>query len=770
MNQRLVFSTSSQLFRVSPIFFGLLLWMTHVRVSAVDFLNDDSALNSPVKLEAQQINGQPDTTITLEAQQINGRPDRTITLEKDAKVDKGNSHIEADDIHYDIVDDKIKALGHVFIDRGGDKFTGNQLQLKMDTGIGYMDSPVYRLLRKNAQGRADRVEFDSQDSATVLGGDFTTCEGPNPDWYLKSSKLSLDNDSGKGVARNAILVFKGVPIAGTPYISFPLAEERVSGFLAPSIITSSTGGLEVITPYYLDIAPNRDLTLYPHYISRRGLMLGGEARYMDREYAGRTKAEYLNSDAVTGENRYIISSQHRQNFGSGLTFNSNLNAASDNDYPNDFPFSLGFSNPGNSRRLMLRDAVLNYSDIDQRAMFRVTDFQVLQDVNAPIAIPYARLPQLTYQKFNYFDNGLSLELNSDFTRFSHSTGFQGVTQVVKNADRMVLNPRMTYRWQRPGAFIKPSLSLHMTNYNLDQIPYASMTAPARAIPTASLDSGLIFERDASFFGRDATQTLEPRVFVNYTPYVRQDLNLYPNFDSAEADFNYAQVFRENRFVGHDRVGDASTVTTALMSRYLEIEGQERLRVALAQRFSFADPRVILGKLEDQISSATTDTKSDILLLSSGRVTRELRLDANFQYSQSNQIFNRINFGSFWQPEPMKVLNVQYRRDVRSTDPAANFEIFDISGQWPLSASWYAVGRLNYLIKEQDIGQSLIGAEYRADCWIFRFVGQRTPTAQGVVNTRIFLQLEFNGLSSLGSNPLTALRANVPGYQKLTQPD
>ncbi len=754
MNQRLVFSSSSQSFRVSPIFFGLLLWLTHASARSADFLNDESDPNSPVQIEAQQ---------------INGRPDREITLEKDAKVDKGNSHIEADDIHYDIVDDKVNAVGHVFINRAGDKFTGDQLQLKMDTGIGYMNSPVYRLLRKNAQGRAERVEFDSQDSATVLGGDFTTCEGPNPDWYLKSSKLSLDNDSGTGVARNAILVFKGVPIAGTPYISFPLVEERVSGFLAPTITTSTTGGLEVTTPYYVDIAPNRDLTLYPHYISRRGLMLGGEARYLDRDYAGQTKAEYLNGDAVTNENRYIVSSQHRQNFGSGLTFNSNLNAASDDGYPNDFPFSLGFSNPGTSRRLLLRDAMLNYADADQRAMFRVTDFQVLQDVNAPIAIPYARLPQLTYQKFNYYDNGLSLELNSDYTRFSHATGFQGATQVVKNADRMVLNPRMTYRWQRPGAFVKPSLSVHMTSYNLDQVPDPSMTAPTRAIPTASLDSGLIFERDASFFGRDATQTLEPRVFINYTPYVKQDLSLYPNFDSAEADFNYAQIFRENRFVGHDRVGDASTVTTALMSRYLEIEGQERLRVAVAQRFSFSDPRVILGDPASQ-TSTIADTKSDILLLSSGRVTRELRLDANFQYSQSNQIFNRVNFGTFWQPEPMKVLNVQYRRDIRSTDPAANFEIFDVSGQWPLSARWYGVARLNYLIKEQDIGQSLIGAEYRADCWIFRFVGQRTPTAQGVVNTTVFLQLEFNGLSSLGSNPLTALRANVPGYQKLTQPD
>lgn len=698
---------------------------------------------------------QQDGPLSLEAEKISGRPDRELQLEADVKIQRGPTQIEADRVDYDIVDDKVDAKGNVIIDRAGDHFTGNALKLKMDTGVGYMDSPVYRLLRKNAQGSAERIDFESQDSVTVVRGVYTTCEGPDPDWYLKSSKLSLDNDRESGVARGAVLVFKGVPIAGTPYISFPLSEERASGFLSPTIATSTSGGLEVTTPYYLNIAPNRDLTLYPQLISRRGLMLGAEARYLDRDYSGSTRTEFLNSDTVTGESRYALSTIHRQKLSPGLDFLADLNMASDDDYAKDFPLTRTTA----ARRLLTRNLQLTYSGPEWNGLARLTEYQVLQDINAPILAPYGRLPQLNLNQFGYNDSGINWNINSEFTRFTHPTREQG--------DRLIFNPRVTYALNKQGYFVRPSLSLHGTVYNLDQVTNAAMTAPSRVLPTASIDTGLIFERDATFFGRPALNTLEPRLFYTYTPYISQDANIYPTFDSSEGDFNFAQIFRENRFVGGDRIADSNTVTAALTSRFLEVNGEERLRMAVAQRFSFEDQRVVLST-----ASGTTDTRSDILFLTSGRVSRELRLDGNLQYSQTNREINRMNLGTFWQPEPMKLLNVQYRRDIRNLNNGTdtNFELFDISGQWPLSSRWYGVGRLNYLIKDSKLGQSLFGVEYKADCWIFRFVGQRIPTAAGETNTTFYLQLEFNGLSTIGSNPMRALRANVPGYQKLTQPD
>ena len=705
----------------------------------------------------------------VQADQITGRPDRDINMDQGVEIIRGKTLIQADHMHYDMVEDAVEADGHVRVAKEGNVFTGTALRLKLDTGEGVMQSPIYQLIRKNAHGKADRIDFQSQDLATVIGGYYTTCNQPEPDWYLRTGSLTLDNGRELGVAKDAVLVFKGVPLAGTPHISFPLSDERASGFLAPTIATSTSGGLEVTTPYYWNIAPNRDVLLAPHYIARRGLMMGGTARYLGEDYSGQTRFEVIDRDAQTHDSRYAIASRHKEDLGSGLTFTSNLNMASDNNYAQDFPFSHVWAyQPGISQRLLPRDVRVDYGSQDLNASARVIEYQVLQDsnINAKIVTPYSRLPQLKYSYYGDNDGSLSWSVASEFTRFYNST--VPVVGMPRQGDRMIVNPRLTYNYSSGGFFIRPSVSAHETVYSLDETADPAMKAPSRFLPTLSIDSGLIFERDASLFGNAVVQTLEPRLFYTHTPYKRQDSQLYPNFDSSEADFNYATVFRENRFVGNDRIGDSNQLTSALMTRYLENNGVERVRLAVAQRFSFTEQRVSL----DQSINASTETRSDLLFLGSGRVTDQLRLDSNFQYSQTRSELNRMNVGAFWQPAPMKVLNVQYRRDVRNlpNDLNSNFELIDISSQWPIGDRWYGVGRLSYLLKESKLGQSLAGLEYKADCWIFRMVGQKVPTAQGVSNTMVFLQLEFNGLSMLGANPMKALRANVPGYQPLGQTD
>ncbi len=706
---------------------------------------------------ANAVEGDEGPTV-FTGEQLSGRPDREVMMDREVQITRGATIVNADTVHYDIVDDRLDADGNVRVVREGNRFNGKKLKLKLDTGVGFMDSPVYKLLRKNAQGHAQRIDFESEDVATVQQGIYTTCNGPEPDWYLRTGKLTLDDGAGVGYARNAVLVFKGVPVAGTPRISFPLTDERVSGFLAPTIATSTSNGLQLTTPYYWNIAPNRDVTLFPTYMGTRGLMLGADTRYLERDFAGETRFEFIN-DSKTSTTRYGISSRHTQVLAPGLTLATDLNAASDDNYARDFPLSHVWARPGVNRRLLPQFATLSYGTYDWNAVVQLADYQVLQDPLAPIGVPYGRLPQITVNNFRYTDAGFDLTMNSQFTRFAHATAVQG--------DRIVLNPRISYNYlQGAGYFVRPSFSLHSTAYNLDHVSDPLMTAPSRTLPTFSVDSGLIFERDATFLGRDATQTLEPRLFYTYTPYRAQNQNLYPNFDTSEADFSYAQIFRENRFVGNDRIGDSNQVTLAMISRYLETNGAERLRLAVAQRYNISNPKVGLGS-EQQ----ATEARSDVLLLTSGRVTNTVRLDANFQYNQVKSEVNRVNFGVYWAPEPMKVLNAQYRRDSRNLPniPNTNFELIDVSGQWPLGGRWYGVGRLNYLLDQRRVGQSLAGVEYQADCWIFRAVAQRLPTATGVTNTSMFLQLEFNGLSSLGTNPMRAIRGNVPGYQRLGQP-
>jgi LPS-assembly protein len=685
----------------------------------------------------------PNAPTVVHAEQMTGRPDREVFLERDVEVTRGPTTVTSDKANYNIVDDRVEAFGNVCMRRSGDVYTGDELKLRIESGQGYVLNPAYRLGSNNANGKAERIDFEAQDRAKVIQGTYSTCEGPDPDWYLKSSTLDLDSGRNEGFSRNAVVYFKHVPILATPAMSFPLSDARRSGFLPPTIGTTSKGGMEVTVPYYWDIAPNRDLTLYPKIYARRGLQLGGDARYLGTNYLGETKFEALPNDQQTRASRYAIASTHTHAFAPGWSYAWNINAASDDNYPNDFPGSI----TGATQRLLLRDLNTTYASGHSVATARVSNYQILQDPAAPISRPYDRLPQLTYQYSRYDVNGFDGVVDSDFTRFWHPDLVRG--------DRVVVNPKISYPIIGLGYFMTPKLSLHATKYFLSNQVVGQPQDLTRVLPTLSLDSGLVFERDARLFDRSMTQTLEPRLFYVYTPY--RDQNAFPLFDTGEADLSFAQLFSENRFVGSDRISDANQLTAAVVSRYLESTGAERVRVAVGQRFYFTEQRVTLG-------SVRNDSRSDVLLSAMGRLTRAFDVEGNVQYSQTTHVTSRASMGARWQPAPKRVLNLQYRRDLLN-----KLEQVDVSGQWPIAQRWYGVARVNYSLPDRTVAEGLFGVEYKADCWVFRIVGQRIPTSAQQASSAIFFQLELNGLTRLGSNPLDVLRSSIPGYQLVNQP-
>jgi LPS-assembly protein len=304
---------------------------------------------------------------------------------------------------------------------------------------------------------------------------------------------------------------------------------------------------------------------------------------------------------------------------------------------------------------------------------------------------------------------------------------------------------------RPGYFITPKLMLHASKYELDQAAPAPATL-SRTVPTFSLDAGLVFERNSTLLGKAMTQTLEPRLFYVRTPY--KDQSAFPNFDSAEASFNFAQLYNENRFIGADRVADANQITAAVMSRFIEPNGAERLRLAIGQRYYFDDQRVLLDA-----SKPREERRSDLLLAGAGRISETWSFDSAVQYNVSGHRVYSSNYGMQWAPGEKKVLNAQYRYLKDS------FKNADISSQWPLSTRWYGVARVSYSLRDRKVLESLLGLEYKADCWVFRTGGQRFVTAAQNTSTKFFFQLELNGLSTLGT-PAEQFSKSIPGYQRL----
>lgn len=712
--------------------------------------------NTPAKPNAKT--DDKDAPVNVSAEQMTGRPDRQINLDRDVEVVRGETTIKADKAEYRIIKDEVEATGHVWMKRLQDRYTGDKALMNMDSGKGYVTNPTYLFGKNGGRGKAEQIDFLSDDQAKVTEGTYSTCEALDPDWYIQASTMDLDSGRDVGTMHGGVVYFKGVPILGAPLMSFPLSGERKSGVLPPTFGVTSTGGAELTVPYYFNIAPNRDLTLYPRYIARRGLQLGVEGRYLGEDYSGTTKVEGI-QDRVTGTGRYSLSSLHSQTLAPNLVFGWNVNKASDNDYPSDFSHSVTAS----TQRLLTRDVSLVYSGTYWSAVGRMTKYQLLQDVNNPIQKPYDRVPQLTLTAARQDIGGFDFNFASEFARFSntYTLGSSAGSEMV-GGDRMYANQSVSYPIIRPGYFITPKASLDATTYRLNNVSVGAPTNLTRVVPTYSLDAGMTFERDTNLFGRDMTQTLEPRLFYVRTPY--RDQSQYPNFDSGLADFNYAQIFSENRFVGHDRISDANQITGALVSRFIEQDGLERLRAAIGQRFYFADPKVTL----DGTSATVNGSKSDLLLSLGGQITRQLSLDNTVQYSETLRQMVRSNFGARWQPAPKKVLNLTYRLD--RTNATGILKQMDISGQWPVSQRWYAVSRINYSIPDKTVAEGLLGMEYKADCWVFRLVAQRIPTSSSKASTSFFIQLELNGFSKIGSNPLDALSASIPGYQIINKPD
>ena len=728
-------------FRCKPIIFALLCSFVHHAGANEDLLA--LRMDNTYLASAGQTQEAP---AVVEADRLSGKKDNQIEAAGNATLHKGGQSIRADRLSYSQDSQDIDAQGSVVLEQNGSTMSGSHLKLNLDTSIGIMEQPQFYLKENDARGSADVLHFQDKQHFTLDGATYTTCPADNHDWLLKMSGLEIDRDRQIGTAHHTWVMFMGVPILYSPWMDFPLNNQRKSGFLAPIFGSTVKGGSELTLPYYWNIAANRDATIAPRIMLKRGLMLNNEFRYMEAGYGGEVQVDVLSHDALANRSRSRFALKHSQALTGGLNGYVNFNRVSDDAYFRDLADTVNATSQAN----LMREGVLGYNASWWTAAARVQHFQTLQDPAAPIIEPYARLPQVTLNA-QQNRSGANLAFAGEFVDFSRPTLPDGTRL---NGRRLVFNPSISYPLlSDPAVYITPKVGLHSTYYAMNANNTGGVQNASRTLPILSVDSGIAFEREGNLFGSGYVHTVEPRAFYVYVPY--KDQAQLPNFDSAQADFSFTQMFTENRFFGSDRIGDADQVTLAATSRWLERNnGAERLKVTLGERFSFKTPQVNL------VAPTASTSKTDILMAVSGQMTSAWSLDSEFQFDPNQSHTQRYNIAARHRPEAGKTLNLGYRF-TRNTSRLA-----DISAQWPLSNRWHAVGRWNYSLQDARILEAIAGLEYNQDCWTMRLVAQRFATATQQYNTGFFVQLELNDLVKVGSDPLSLLKQSVPGYTKL----
>ena len=158
--------------------------------------------------------------------------------------------------------------------------------LDLDNNQGEFNHTRYLIPDPGFQGSTPHLSLKDKQQTLLLDSSFTSCPESKRDWQLNTSSLLLDHDTQTGTARNTVLWFKGMPLFYSPYLSFPIGDERRSGFLMPNFGRSSSSGTEISIPWYWNIAPNHDAILTPRYLSKRGNQLITNYRFLTSSSRG----------------------------------------------------------------------------------------------------------------------------------------------------------------------------------------------------------------------------------------------------------------------------------------------------------------------------------------------------------------------------------------------------------------------------------------------------------------------------------------------------
>jgi LPS-assembly protein len=734
------------------------------------------------------VEGEPGTVV-VEGDPLSSAADGTVIIESNLRIQQEDMIVTADRGTYRQDAAVATVEGDVRLRQPGMLLTGSNGEVNQETGVSTLVNASYVLHETAARGTAAViVRTDADGIITIDNGVFTRCEPGDNSWLVAGSKIVLNQESGRGTARNVTLKVKNVPVMYLPWISFPINDNRATGFLAPVIGSTRDGGFDIATPYYLNLAPNYDVTLTPRIQFERGAMLGVEGRYLGRRSQHLLDMMYLpndklydpatfnqpDSDSPPVADRWSLDYDFYTLFAKGWSAGIDYSAVSDMDYFQDISSSGLYTT---TQSYLSRAAQLSYHGSTWNFQAVTQGYQMIDPAVADIYQPYSSLPRLSLDGTYYLDSGLEYGMNAEFVSFDRSLNPQRFLQqqinngILVEGERLAITPQVSFPWSNNSAFVTPTLKYKYASWNLQDQAINANDSPSRGVASASLDSGLIFERNTTLFDQDLLQTLEPRLFYLYNEY--EDQSDIPLFDTSDLTFSFNQLFRDDRFSGKDRVGDANQLTLAVTSRFYDKSGQEKARASIGQIQYFEDRRVTLFNQPPQIAQRSGSAIAGEFGL---QLADNWRASSYMEWNTSTNELDVANLQFQYQSDAKQLLNIGYRyRDMG--DPDANgfdrsIDQSDVSGVWPVSDEWALIGRWNYDHANKRNLETIAGVEYTNCCYTVRVIGRRWIDNNALFdgleedNTGVFIQFELKGLGSLlGGNVRGILNNGISGYRE-----
>jgi len=671
-------------------------------------------------------------------------------LKGNVELRQGNQTVTGDAAWFDSNNSSVDIIGHVKFRRPNMIIQSSDASFDMANSEAQLNQAQLALPSNELRATAQSIDYHSDDTVTMNKGSFTFCPPNDNAWAIHSNKIDLDPNLGFGEAQNAILKIGTVPVFYLPWLSFPIDDQRRSGFLFPTLVSSSQMGLDITTPYYLNLAPNYDALVTPRFTEFHGTSIDAKLRQLGKDSEQDLYVNWAIEDPDTTYERWLMEYNHKAKISSSLSSSIHIKRASDGDIYDDYGLK--------------KDTVANSAKIDyqgQTPLLTAASLALITRQYFDTGVPaYDKLPHATLSGgmvLNQQQQVINTNYSADLTRFTRDTeGLTGSNKITGTRTHLV--PNLSTAWENDYSFIKPKISLPITNYQLNDTPSTIAASHTRIIPQLEIDSGLLFERSLS---HGYMQTLEPRFYYTYTPYQQQD-------DVAIFDTSASgkPVYQPNRFGGYDRIGDTNRVTLGLDSQFLSAKGWQKAKLSMTQIHYFSDRKVQLSST----STPDTETFSPIYGHMNYQFTPQWSSSLNIDWSPKSGNVEATSANMKYQVGNNKIIDLKYTETFNSTQQG------EVSLMWPLAPQWTLIAKRKEDIRNQQLQDEILGVEYSNCCWKGRFVNRYwlVDQTQGIEHG-IFFELSLKGLGQ-SDKQLTSgnkvrmadFMKGITGYNEYTQ--
>jgi LPS-assembly protein len=684
-----------------------------------------------------------ENNLSIEAGSIQAELGGRVDIQEKIKITSGLSTITAEEASYDETAGVLQIPKSVVFENPDLIIFGESAKLLTKEKITIIDGADYQILSIPARGTARQIRVENGANIELDEVTYSTCTSVDNSWELSAKKILINNQSGEGEARNLVLRFKDIPIIYLPYLSFPINDQRKTGLLVPNLGRSSKRGLEISLPYYWNLAPNIDLTTTPTLMAKRGVQLSAELRFLTAIQGGITQIDYLLNDDIYKKDRTYISHRQTINLPSNWRMKLNGEYASDNSYFEDLTGTMSST----SRTHLLREIQLEHYSENWIMEIGMDHYQMIDDSIIDDEKPYRRLPYFNFS--GMWGNkalGLNYALDSEVVFFDKPDTISG--------SRFHVMPEVSAPLNFNGIKITPSMAMDFTKYNLHNANVNSHSmgnvSPERAVPIYSLDLTGVFQK--TWKNGRYLQTLEPRILRVYIPYRNQDD--FPIFDTIVPDMNGIQLFRKNRYVGQDRLGDTSQISYGITTKVVDANnGNSLFGLTLGQIRYFKDRKVALPS-----ESKLTQDSSGYMAMMNMRINKNWSVKLGHMWNTHSNTSMKTTARFQYKSKQSEIFNVayRYRRNM--------LKQLDASFSWPVRDHWNVVGRYNYSILDRKVLERFVGLEYESCCWGIRVISRKhLAYRNGDTDTSFSIEFVFKGLSDLGDPVANLLDRGILGY-------